>query len=99
MFLIADISGERLDAFLARTADGLTRSAAQRLIEDGFVKRNGKPGKKNDKLNVSLPDKVMIQIIDTKDPNNILKQKVSNGLADAFEIGTAWLERANRDKA
>ena len=55
--------------------------------------------KKNEKLKLSIPDKVMIQIIDTKDPNNILKQKVSNGLADAFEIGTAWLERANRDKA
>ena len=55
--------------------------------------------KNNEKLKVSLPDKVMIQIIDTKDPNNILKQKVTNGLADAFEIGTAWLERANRDKA
>ena len=55
--------------------------------------------KKNEKLNISLPDKVMIQIIDTADSNNILKQKVSNGLADAFEIGTAWLERANRDKA
>ena len=52
MTLIADISGERLDAFLARCADGLTRSAAQKLIEDGSVQRNGKPGKKNDKLNI-----------------------------------------------
>ena len=52
MILYADISGERLDAFLARCADGLSRSAAQKLIEEGAVKRNGKPGKKNDKLNV-----------------------------------------------
>ena len=50
MILTADISGERLDAFLARCAEGLTRSAAQKLIEQGLVKRNGKPGKKNDKL-------------------------------------------------
>ena len=51
MTLYADIPGERLDAFLARCAEGVTRSAAQRLIEEGCVQRNGKPGKKNDKLN------------------------------------------------
>ena len=51
MTLYADIPGERLDAFLARCAEGMTRSAAQRLIEEGCVQRNGKPGKKNDKLN------------------------------------------------
>ena len=52
MILYADISGERLDAFLARSAEGISRSAAQKLIEEGAVRRNGKPGKKNDKLNV-----------------------------------------------
>ena len=50
MILTADIPGERLDAFLARCAEGLTRSAAQKLIEEGSVKRNGRPGKKNDKV-------------------------------------------------
>ena len=52
MILYADIPGERLDAFLARSVSDLSRSAAQKLIEEGFVKRNGKPGKKNDKLNM-----------------------------------------------
>ena len=52
MTLFADLPGERLDAFLARNAEGLSRSAAQKLIEDGLVSRNGRPGKKNDKLNV-----------------------------------------------
>ena len=52
MTLFADIPGERLDAFLARSVGDLSRSAAQKLIEDGLVSRNGKPGKKNDKLNV-----------------------------------------------
>ena len=52
MILYADNSGERLDAFLARCAEGLSRSAAQKLIEEGAVRRNGKPGKKNDKLSV-----------------------------------------------
>ena len=52
MTLFADIPGERLDAFLARSVEDLSRSAAQKLIEDGLVTRNGKPGKKNDKLNM-----------------------------------------------
>ena len=51
MTLYADIPGERLDAFLARRGEGLSRSAAQKLIEEGQVTRNGRPGKKNDKLN------------------------------------------------
>ena len=51
MILYADIPGERLDAFLARRGEGMTRSAAQKLIEQGLVLRCGKPGKKNDKLN------------------------------------------------
>ncbi len=50
MTLYADMAGERLDAFLARSVQDLTRSAAQKLIEEGLVQRNGKPGKKNDKL-------------------------------------------------
>ena len=50
MILNADISGERLDAFLARCADNLTRSAAQKLIDEGQVLLNGKPGKKNSRL-------------------------------------------------
>ena len=51
MILYADTPGERLDAFLARTGENLSRSAAQKLIEEGCVLRNGRPGKKNDKLN------------------------------------------------
>ena len=52
MILYADIPGERLDAFLARQAPDLTRSAAQRLIGEGLVTRNGRPGKKNEKLDL-----------------------------------------------
>ena len=55
MVLYADIPGERLDAFLARSVPELTRSAAQKLIEEGAVLRCGKPGKKNDKLNMGDP--------------------------------------------
>ena len=64
MTLFADIPGERLDAFLARRVPDLSRSAAQKLIVDGLVTRNGKPGKKNDKLNVG--DAVSYEIPEPK---------------------------------
>ena len=72
MTLIADQSGERLDAFLARCAEGLSRSAAQKLIEEGHVLRGGKPGKKNDKLNVgdeiefTIPEPKAVDIVPTE---------------------------------
>ena len=50
MTLIADMPNERLDAFLSRKGD-MTRSAAQKLLDQGQVFRNGKAGKKNDRLN------------------------------------------------
>ena len=64
MILFADMSGERLDAFLARAVDGLSRSGAQKLLEDGYVLRCGKPGKKNDKLNIG--DEIQVDIPEPK---------------------------------
>ena len=64
MTLYADIPRERLDAFLARCAENLSRSAAQKLIEEGQVSLNGKPGKKNDKL--QLGDRVEYSIPEPK---------------------------------
>ena len=37
LILTPEAGGERLDAFLARSVEGLTRSAAQRLLEEGAV--------------------------------------------------------------
>ena len=62
LLLRADRAGERADQLIARLAPGLTRSAAQRLLEEGAVTRNGQPVKKNykaaegDVLAVALPD-------------------------------------------
>jgi len=39
--------GERLDVFLAANLSGLTRSAAQKLLESGRVRLNGIPVRKN----------------------------------------------------
>lgn len=58
----AEESGERIDALLAHSMDNLSRSAAQKLIEDGNVLLNGKPVKKNyrccsgDCFEVIMPD-------------------------------------------
>ena len=52
MRLTADQNGERLDAFLSRQGDNLSRSAAQKLIEAGAVRLNGKVPKKNDRLDL-----------------------------------------------
>lgn len=48
--LKADQSGERCDTFLARTLPQLTRSAAQKLLEEGKVTKEGKALKKNERL-------------------------------------------------
>ena len=78
MIFYADIPGERLDAFLARVAENLSRSGAQKLIEDGCVLRQGKPGKKNDKLNagdeisVTFPAPKSVEITATNIPLDIV---------------------------
>ena len=41
-----------------------------------------------------LPDDILIQVIDSKDPNKILKQGMKKGLHDSFSIGLVWLDLA-----
>ena len=65
MNLTADMAGERLDAFLARSIEGLSRSGAQKLLEEGCVLRCGKPGKKNDKLNIG--DEISVTVPEPKE--------------------------------
>ena len=72
MILYADTAGERLDAFLARTVEGLSRSGAQKLLEDGCVLRCGRPGKKNDKLNIG--DEISVTIPEPKQVDIVAKE-------------------------
>ena len=78
MNLIADTAGERLDAFLARSVEGLTRSSAQKLLEEGHVKLGGKPGKKNDKLkpgdeiSLTIPEAKPVDIAPKEIPLDIV---------------------------
>ena len=40
----------------------------------------------------NLPDKILIQVIDSKDPTKIIKQGDKNGLHDAFTIGYNYIQ-------
>ena len=57
-----ETAGERIDALLPRISEGLTRSAAQKLLDGGAVLVNGRPVRKNhkvsagDRIRVTLPD-------------------------------------------
>ena len=78
MILYGELPGERLDAFLSRQVEGLTRSAAQRLLEDGCVTLRGKPGKKNDKvqpgdeIRLTIPEPEPVDIAPKEMPLDIV---------------------------
>lgn len=78
MILSADTAGERLDAFLARSMEQLTRSGAQKLLEEGCVTLNGRQGRKNDKLRpgdliqVAIPEPKPVGIIPREMPLEII---------------------------
>lgn len=78
MRLTADMAGERLDAFLARSELALSRSAAQKLIEEGCVRLNGRPGKKNDRLKpgdqveVTIPEPREVDVVPREMPLDIV---------------------------
>jgi len=78
MILYADTAGERLDAFLARSVENLSRSGAQKLLEEGCVLLNGRTGKKNDKLTpgdelqVTVPEPKEVDIAPREMPLDII---------------------------
>ena len=41
-----------------------------------------------------IPEKILIQVIDSKDPTKIIKQGMKKGLHDAFSMGLVWLDLA-----
>ena len=73
LILAADQAGERVDVFLSRNIENMTRSSAAKLLEEGAVLLCGKPVKKNYKLNVgdelevSLPEPEPVEAV----PQNI----------------------------
>lgn len=78
LHLNPDQAGERLDQFLARSVEGLTRSAAQKLLEEGRVTLAGRPVKKNARtlpgqtLELTLPDPEAVDIIPQDIPLDVV---------------------------
>jgi 23S rRNA pseudouridine1911/1915/1917 synthase len=71
--LVEDSAEPRLDAWLAKTCEGLSRSAAARLIDDGNVRVNGEPSKASYKL--QLQDKVTVLLPSPK-PTHLTAQEI-----------------------
>ena len=69
LIITAEESGDRIDALLARNIGDLSRSAAQRLLEEGMVRLRGEPVRKNyrcaagDAFAVSLPEAEEIPLL------------------------------------
>ena len=78
MEFIVQESGERIDALLACEIEGLTRSAAQRLVSDGAVFVNGAEVKKNykcragDAVYVELPEPEPAELLPQDIPLDIV---------------------------
>lgn len=78
MIYTAQEPNQRLDAFLAQVAPELSRSGAQKLIEQGNVLLNGKKCKKNDRLapgdqvSVTIPEPVQTGILPREIPLEIV---------------------------
>lgn len=74
----AEQSGQRADQFLSQNLDNLTRSAAQKLLENGHVLRGGKPIKKNDRigagdeLSILIPDPAPVELVPQDIPLDIV---------------------------
>ena len=73
MTILCETAGVRLDVFLSEKLPELTRSGAQKLVENGAVLVGGKPVKKNyktsagDEITVTLPEPEDLHI----EPENI----------------------------
>ena len=78
LHLRVDQAGRRVDQFLADALPQLTRSAAQKLLEEGAVTLNGQPVKKNyktsagDDLVLVLPDPAPIDVVPQDIPLDIV---------------------------
>lgn len=71
--IISDVSGERIDKFIAEKLD-ISRSRVQKLISDGLVILDGKSAKSSDK--VFLEQIIMVEIPEAK-PVQIVAEDIS----------------------
>ena len=78
--LTADRPGERLDVFISRRCDELSRSRARKLIDEGLVTVNGNQGKPSDPVpagaavTVNIPQPIESDLIPEDIPLTIVYQ-------------------------
>ena len=78
LIVTAEESGDRIDALLARAVEDLSRSAAQRLLEEGLVRLDGRPVRKNykcaagERFTVLLPAAQEIPLIAQEIPLDVV---------------------------
>jgi 23S rRNA pseudouridine1911/1915/1917 synthase len=65
--LVADIDGERIDVFVARRLDGMTRSRAQKLIDAGLVTVDGASERASYRL--AAGDRVAVTVPPAREPS------------------------------
>ena len=76
--LTSQSSGERIDRFLCRDLESLSRSYIQKLLKDGNIIVNGKSVKANykvaegDEISVYVPDPETLDIVPEDIPLDIL---------------------------
>lgn len=74
----AEDAGARLDAWLAGQLEGVSRSAAARLLEEGQITCGGRPAAKNTRLQgdetvcVTLPDPEPVDVVPQNIPLDIV---------------------------
>lgn len=72
--LVADISGERIDAWLSKRIDNLSRSYIQKLLDENKVTVNNKNIKSNFKLKIN--DEIIVDIPEPK-VLDVLPEKIN----------------------
>ena len=66
--ITCDVSGERIDKFICKSLEELTRSSVQKIIENGGVSVNGESVSKNykckagDGVEIVIPDAVLLDV-------------------------------------
>ena len=95
-----NFEGVNIDEFIEYKGKPLVRQGDDifygDLSEKYYVYMMIMSDKKSPKGDVNVPGTIMVQLLDsaTKKPE---KQKITNGLAEAFEFAEAWLRYNDKD--
>ena len=81
---IAELLANLLDMTVTKDVDTLAAIGADSIAHVLYKTENGN----------KVPDKILVQVVETEDQNKIVRQGEKNGLFEAFGYGLIWLEQA-----